>query len=225
MSMTKLSGFRFQQHDNIGNPSAESDKQFLSSCFVDTGALQILGDTSDPRCIAWGRTGTGKTALLQMLAEQQERTRQLDPHDIALSYISNSTVLRFFEATGLSMDPFYRFLWRHLFVVEILRMRFNLDSENTKSNWWDEKLMSLLRKEAHKDAFDYLRSWGTNFIASTEKQVRDVTARVETDLRANSSMSVSDVFSLGVEGASRLSEEKRFEIHQRGQEDRVPRVL
>ena len=33
--------FIFKQYDNIGNPSAEADEQFLLACFVDNGELNI----------------------------------------------------------------------------------------------------------------------------------------------------------------------------------------
>jgi DNA helicase HerA-like ATPase len=75
------------------------------------------------------RTGAGKTFLLKMLLESEERAILLDPHDLALSYISNSTIIRFFESLNIRMDQFYKLLWKHVFVVELLKCHFNQDSE------------------------------------------------------------------------------------------------
>ncbi len=76
--------FRFRRHDTIGNPSAESDEQFLSACFVDTGALAILRDCADQRGIVLGRTGVGKTALLTTLTAREDHVVAINPHDLAL---------------------------------------------------------------------------------------------------------------------------------------------
>lgn len=218
MVMAKIAGFKFRRYDTIGDPSAESDERFLLTCFIDTGALSILSALDDPRGIALGRTGAGKTALVKRLASKQARVKELDPHDIALGYISNSSVLRFFEGAGVNLDPFYRFLWRHLLVVETIKMRFELTNEEQKPGWWDSAIMNVLRKRAHKEAFEYLGSWGTNFIENTGRQVRDVTLRIENNLQASAGMDIADVLKLGAEGAKTLSEEQRYSVRQRGQD-------
>ena len=59
--MGKSSGsFRFSKNDTIGAPAAEDDHEYLQTCFVDTGDLSLLADTSDRRILLLGRTGTGK---------------------------------------------------------------------------------------------------------------------------------------------------------------------
>ncbi len=78
--------------------------------------------------------------------------------------------------------------------------------------------MRSLRRPSHRESFEYLRSWGTNFVKNTEEQIKDVTVRVEHDLKAGASLGISDVLNLGAEGVRTLSEEKRFDVHRRGQE-------
>ena len=216
--MPKASRFKFRKYDTIGNVAAESDDRFLATCFVDTGATALLTDCRDQRGIVLGRTGTGKTALLKHIQATQEQTVEINPHDIALSYISNSPVFRFFETAGLNIDEIYRFLWRHVLVVEVLKMRFNLDSESQRPGWWDQTVYTLLRKKTHQDAFKYLNTMGSDFVATTDKQIKDVTIKIERDLTARAGVQFHDILQLGAEGARRLTEEQRYEVRQIGQE-------
>ena len=71
--------FRFRQHDNIGVADAEQDHAFLRQCFIDTGEVAILSDSHDPRGIALGRTGAGKTALLRHFSETVEKVIEVKP--------------------------------------------------------------------------------------------------------------------------------------------------
>lgn len=56
--------FKFRRHGTIGAAAAEEDERFLTACFINTGDLDTLLDCENPRRIILGRTGTGKTALL-----------------------------------------------------------------------------------------------------------------------------------------------------------------
>lgn len=216
--MTNTSQFRFKKLDTVGNPSAESDTHFLHPCFLDNGELSILRNCSDERGIVVGRTGAGKTALLKILSESEERATSLDPHNLALSYISNSTVIRFFESLAIKMDPFYKLLWKHVFLVEILKSHFKLDSEEDRIKILDSIYYTILRKKSHKDAFQYLNTWGSTFWETTEERIKEITRKVETDLKASIDANILDFMKLGAEGTRQLSEEQRREITQHGQE-------
>jgi ABC-type cobalamin/Fe3+-siderophores transport system ATPase subunit len=213
-----VSTFRFKKLDTIGNPSAESDAAFLHPCFVDNGELDYLRDSFNEQGIVVGRTGAGKTALLKTLVEREERVIELDPHNLACGYISNSTVIKFFEALNIKMDLFYKLLWKHVFVVEILKKKFDLHSEEDRLNFFDNTVYTLLRKKAHKEAFSYLNTWGTTFWETTEDRIKEITRKVETDLKATTDVQIQDFIKLGIEGTQQLTEEQRREITQRGQE-------
>ena len=208
----------FRRFDSIGDPSAELDGNYLLSCFVDTGATDIILDTEDPRSIVLGRTGAGKTALLRHISHDRNRLKQLDPHEIALQHISNSPVLRFFESAGLNVDPFYRLLWRHLFTVETLRLRFDISDGEQGVSIWDE-LVSLLRgRTAELDAFRYLRDHGGDFLEVAERRMQDVTDKMESSLKGSVNIKILDLVNLGAEGARTMSQENRYEVVQRGQQ-------
>lgn len=216
--MPPASLFRFQKYDTIGSLDAESDDRYLSKCFVNTGAIDILCNCGDERAIALGRTGAGKTALLKILGDNQEKIVALDPHNIALSYLSASTVLQFLEGLQVDLSPFYRFLWRHVLVVEILKLRFQLRTEEQQASMVDELYYTILRKQAHKEAFEYLRTWGTKFVESTEQLIHDSTKKLESDYRSSVGVNASEFMKLGIEGGERLTAEERTEFRQRAQE-------
>src|SRR5439155_5384911 len=125
--MAKPEKYRLKRLDNVGAADAADDKLFLDKCFVDTGDLDALLDCSDPRRIVLGRTGSGKSALLIRLSETKERVIEVKPESLALAYISNSTILKFFSELGVKLDIFFCLLWRHVFTVEILKHHFHID--------------------------------------------------------------------------------------------------
>ena len=83
--MPKPGKFRFRKLDTIGAAAAEEDTAFLEKCFVDTGDLRQLHDSTNPRRIVVGRTGSGKTALLIRLMETEGRAIEVRPESLALS--------------------------------------------------------------------------------------------------------------------------------------------
>ncbi|WP_446012118.1 hypothetical protein [Candidatus Electrothrix sp.] len=91
------SKFKFNKYVNIGAESAEDDKEYLSSCYIDTGMLDVLKNTNHPGRIVAGRTGTGKTALLIKLEESKENVVWIEPDELSLQYISNSTIINYLE--------------------------------------------------------------------------------------------------------------------------------
>src|SRR6266705_539862 len=136
MATLNRSQFKFRKHDVIGTEDAEAD-EFLSECFVDTGDLSVLRDTNDPRRIILGRTGAGKTALIRLLSESEQHVICIDPQELALQYLANSTVIRHLEGLGVSLDIFYRLLWRHVFAVELIRLKYNLHNEADQRGFLD----------------------------------------------------------------------------------------
>jgi hypothetical protein len=217
--LTTAATYVVRKTDTIGNPAAESDSAYLIKCFVNNESdLDHLRNCRDQRGIVVGRTGAGKTALLQMLSHYEQRVIALNPHDLALGYISNSPVLRFFESLGIKMDVFYRALWRHVLVVEILKKYFDLTTDQDRANPWDVLRYRVFRKRAHLDALAYLRKRGSEFWNTTEELIKEITVTAESELRASVDVSLQHFIALGGAGTHRLSTEQRDVLHQLGQE-------
>jgi len=214
--MAKPDRFRFRKLDNIGAAAAEEDKRFLQGCFVDTGDLEILSDCSDPRRLILGRTGTGKTALLVKLNETQERVIEIKPESLALSYISNSTILSFFADLGVNLNIFYKLLWRHVLTVELLKHHFKIYNEESKKTFI-ARITSLFKDDKHRKAIEYLEKWGREFWQETEYRIQEVTEKLESDLKASVRAGVPKV-SFDIGAAQKLTEEQKQKVIHRAQD-------
>lgn len=213
--MAKLDKFRFRRLDNIGVADAQEDMKFLQNCFVDTGDLEALRDCKDSKRLVLGRTGSGKTALLIMLAGYEENVIEIKPESLALAYISNSTILSYFAEIGVKLDIFFKLLWRHVFTVEILKNHFQIVDEQAKISFL-KKIKSKLKGDKHKKAIEYLEKWGKNFWLETEYRIKEVTNKLEKDLK-NAVESKIPIFSYKLEDAKKLTEEQKIEVIEKAQ--------
>lgn len=215
--MTNATGmdFRFRRNDTIGTADAESDDKYISDCFVETGDLSALQDFSNPKRIIVGRTGSGKSALIRKLKEVEENVIELPPQNLSLAYIANSDVLNFFEAAGVSLDLFYQLLWKHVLAVELLKNKYKINNEEQKKSFLSNLFASIKRDRSKEQAVAYLREWGEKFWDETEYRVKELTTKVETDLKASLSPSMAGL-KLDFTGGKKLTEEQRQEVVQHG---------
>jgi len=213
--MAKEKKYRFRRVDNIGAADAEEDKKFLENCFIDTGDLAVLRDCSDPKRIVVGRTGSGKTALLQKLVTIEERVIEIKPESLALSYISNSNILQFFSELGVKLDIFFRLLWRHVFTVEILKYHFKIKTEQDKRTFL-QKIYDKFTDKKNREALKYLEKWGKSFWEETEYRIKELTTQLESDLKSSVESKIPALsFEAGAGG--KLSKKQKEEIVHRAQ--------
>ena len=225
ISKHKETAFTFRRHDLVGTAGAEEDEEFLRNCFVDTGDLAIVREPSDKRVVILGRTGSGKSALLLALEDRENNVLSLLPENLALSYISNSTILKFFDSLGVNLDPFFKLLWRHVLTVEILTRHF-ADKPTFRRRDLVDRLKALfpgmsLREKKAKEAISYLTEWGETFWQETEYRVKEITERVENSLNAATQATIglpAGGLSIGSGYADQLTHEKKAELIARGQE-------
>ncbi len=225
--MTKRpSTFKFRRTDRIGAAGAEEDDEFLASCFVDTGDLELLADLTDNRFVILGRTGTGKTALIrQLYRKRTDYVIDVRPQNLALTYIANSTILNFFTSIGVNLDPFFTLLWRHVFTVEILNRHFqqHISSDSKNLLDWLRGLFTGTSKREREmtQAVKYLEEWGRTFWQETEFRVKEITQKVETELSDQISASLGSQFpsiSGTMQAIDKLSSSERAELLSRGQD-------
>jgi hypothetical protein len=220
----------FSKYANIGAADAMEDSYYLERSFVDNGALEILSDLTRPECIIVGRTGSGKTALLERLKEIESDVIEIVPENLALAYISNNEVLAFFRQVGVDLGLFYRLLWRHVFTVELLKRRYNIVNESTRDNFLVQIQDFFKGRRSRKDALEYLQEWGGSFWQETEYRIKEITKKLEQDLgsaaEAAFKLSMPPVNAnagLNTQQATKLTEETKAEVRKKGQ-DVVNRV-
>jgi len=213
--MSKADKFIFRKTDTIGAADAEEDRVFLEKCFIDTGCVDVLRDCSDHRRIIIGRTGAGKTALLERLNAVEDRVIIINPESLSLAYITNSTILNFVSQLGVKLDIFFRLLWRHVFTVEIIKHYFNIQTEKDKRGFLS-KIQDRFRDKKHQKALEYLDEWGEKFWEKTEYRIKEVTTKLEQGLEGAIGQQVP--FSiLQAKGKIDLTEEQKRDVIQRAQ--------
>jgi hypothetical protein len=214
--ITKVGVNRFRKHDKIGKADAEEDSEFLSECFIDTGDMAVLSNCGDTRRILIGRTGVGKTALLQRLEEHGHAIR-IQPENLAFEHISNSDILRFVAQLGVNLDTFFKLLWRHVLAVELIKRHFGVVDRAAKSSLFS-RIKGFFTGSGTKDAeaLEYLELWGDSFWQDTDYRLKEVTTKLEEDIKA--SVGVSNLpIQFSAEGAKKLSAEERHDVIQRTQ--------
>ena len=214
---------RLTRYLSIGAADAIQDKMYLESCFLDNGSAGILTDMDDPKCIALGRTGAGKTALLEIIDSGHERTIKLDPSALAISYLTNNEIIKFFSDAGVKMDLFYRLLWRHVLVIEIIKSHFKIINEQTRESFFKRMWDNVTIGRSKKEALDYVLQWGRSFWESTDYRVKEVTQNFENDLKSAFDLSLKEKntdsnISISHSRGKKLSTEEKAEVVRIGQE-------
>lgn len=203
--------FVFKKHMSVGEADAENDKQFLEECFVDIGDYEILEDTTTSQSIVLGRTGIGKSALLEQLEKNNERVIRIEPEELALRHISNSTILNFFEDLGVNLDIFYSLLWQHTLAVELIKNKYNIDSVQAKTNFMATITALLSGNQKKQQALQYIEEWGDKFWVDTETRIKEFTDKLEGSLKSSITSNVPGV-KLNGEAGMVLSEEQKSEV-------------
>ncbi len=200
---------------SVGAPDAEADRDLLASCFIDNGALDLIRDPKSHASIVVGRTGQGKSALLLRIDEIEQNSIEIRPLELAFRFVENSTVIRFFEDAGVNLNLFYRLLWRHVLVTELIRKRFNLHDQGALDRWIDSISIKLNKDSVKARAIAYLRKWGENFWQETEVRLAEVTQKIESELSASLEGS-SALAKLKAGANEKLTESERMEVQTRG---------
>ncbi|WP_163391837.1 P-loop ATPase, Sll1717 family [Enterovibrio norvegicus] len=211
MVQVAKSDFVFRKHMSIGEVDAENDTRFLRDCFVDTGDFEVLEDTSCSQCIVLGRTGAGKSALLARLEECNEKVIKIEPDELALKHISNSTILSFFEELGVNLDIFYSLLWQHTLAVELIKNKYNIDTPSAKTNFFDSISSIISGNRKKQQALKYIEEWGDKFWLDTETRIKEFTDKLENSLTSSVGAGVPGI-KFNTSGKAQLSEEQISEV-------------
>lgn len=195
----------------IGNLDAEGDTELLSTCFVDNGQYASLVDVSSPASIVVGRTGAGKSAMLQHISQQTEHSIILDPHSISVQFIENSNIIQFFNDLGVRLDSFYRMLWRHILIVELLKLRYELKSKSASNGVVTRLMEAASRDDTKKRAIAYFNEWGDKFWLETSEQLQQITEKLTKELRSELGAKYSGI-EVSLSGARVLEGETKREI-------------
>lgn len=201
-------------YTSIGNAAAEDDEVFLFENFVRHDSYEVATDFDDPRFLLVGRTGAGKTAVLKHIEKYNERVINIEPKELSLKYISNSTIMQFLTALGVKLDLFYDLIWRHVIATELIKAHFGLDDQASTGNFLADLVGGLSSKR--KKAIEYLTSFGDEFWTDVDARVTQVTKTFEQTLELTAGVK-AEVVDAGLKSLSKLTNEEQSEIRRRSQ--------
>jgi hypothetical protein len=137
----------------IGANAAEMDEEFLLKCFVRYPAVEMCTNVASRGMVLDGRTGSGKTAILKYVHSNAEHSIEIDPSEMAMSYVSNSDALNFLHAIGADLDLLFQALWKHVLCIEFIRLKFSVTNEmNCRRNGEGDRQHPLSRWGGRREA-------------------------------------------------------------------------
>lgn len=211
---------------DLGGQQAEADP-LLEAAFYPTSQFKALCSTEDPRCFLIGRTGSGKSALLQQLQSEHEgHVIRIAPEDLALTYVADLQSVRWLDQQGVHLDPLFIALWKHVLLIEIIRHRYDVDSLETKQNFM-ASLSERIRKDRSKvEALRYLDDFQDKFWCEADERVREIADKFESQVRAEAGVRAGVSLTAGT--SLNASTEERREVVGRYQrivnETQLPRL-
>lgn len=194
-----LPKFKFQKHVDIGAPDAETD-DILMDAFVENDVLKSLLSTNNQKSIIIGRTGSGKSAILKYIENTQDKVYRIKPEAMSLRYLSNSTILNYFNSLDVNLTFFYKVLWKHVFIVELLKLYFG-ENSSRKQNFFDtitDKIKTKFGKTnpRKEKAIGYLKNWSNDFWASTEHRIKELEKMIQSKFTTETGIKVFDFLDL-----------------------------
>lgn len=166
---------RLQSGFTVGGEQAEADP-LLEEAFVESSDYRVIASKDDPRCFVVGRTGSGKSAALQILEERHhEHVIRINPEDLSLPYITDLQVIRYLNSLGVNLDLLWIALWKHVLLVEIIRHRYRVNNPAAKQQFLQNLRQKLIRDPGKQTALEYLDEFEGRFWCETDERVREIT--------------------------------------------------
>lgn len=196
---------------SIGTNAAEFDDDFLLPCFVHYPPVDLCINVQSRGMVVDGRTGAGKTAILRYISSRVTNSATIDPTEMAMSYVTNSDVLRFLQAIGADLDLTFQVLWKHVLCIEFIRLRFSVENEHTSKSVFDRIFDRFSRDDRKKRSISYLKTWEGRFWITMDQNIKELTEKVENAVKAELGVEI-EKFKAGGQYEKRLSLDKKSEF-------------
>ncbi|MFJ9558024.1 P-loop ATPase, Sll1717 family [Nocardiopsis sp. NPDC101807] len=214
---------RIRSDFNLGGEQAEADDFFLENAFYYSGDYAAVSSKNDSRCFIVARTGGGKSAILKQLErENPDHVVRITPEDLSLPYITDLEVMKHLEALNVNLDPLFIALWKHVFLVELIRHRYKIDSPGAKIRFLDIIRDKIKRDAGKQSALDYLEEFEGRFWCEADERVREITQSFSKKINLEANAGLSDPVEISASGGT-ASEEGRTVTSQ--QVDRYQRIV
>lgn len=124
-----MANYVFKSSDQIGSLDAETDT-FLDECFLKSTVYETLKkftkDIDFTKRIIVGRTGSGKTALLKQLSQDQvvKQHAVIEAESTVFEHINNNVFISQLLESNIDLRVFYKSLWIHVLIVKVIELTF-----------------------------------------------------------------------------------------------------
>jgi hypothetical protein len=217
--------YKFKKLANIGTSAAEDDNIYLTDCFCDNGYLEILQNIEDRRYILVGRTGVGKTALMQKLKENYDHCIFIDANLSGFCYSERTTILDEMAKNGINLAPNLKYLWMHIFMVRVIQEIVPSNKKNTLIEWIKDKFAAPNATKAA--ALDYIEKHKSEFWMETSQITKKVSEdftnefekSISTDMDVRGQIGIvssSAQLSGSISSSKSVSSSSQYEIQKKG---------
>lgn len=190
---------RLRSDFTLGGEHAEADL-LLEQGFYESAYYQAISSRQDSRAFIIGRTGSGKSALLQHLeTELPEHVIRINPENLSLPYIINLGAVQYLSTIGINLDPLFSALWKHVLLVEIIRHRYKINSPAAKQTFLESLIEKIKNNPSKRLALGYFHDFEGKFWCEADERIKDIITKFEEQIdgEAQASMGVAHLASLG----------------------------
>ena len=102
-----------------------------------------------------------------------------------MQYLQNS-VLRTVAGWGVNLEIFYKYLWRHICILELIRMRYGDSTELPSALSGLLGFLDPLIKESQRTrdiSRSYLQTYGDSYWIKADTRVKAITSEIENKFK------------------------------------------
>lgn len=198
---------------SIGALAAEDDDEFLYECFIDNETLSKAMDLDDKTMILIGRTGSGKTAILNYISKHNDKFIYIDPSDMSMSYVSNSDAIRFLEKFNANINLLFQILWKHVLCLEFIKVKFNVNDE-VGFQKFVRKIIDYIIDPRKQKAIDYIKNWQDKFLMTVDENIKEIVNSTESKLSSEVGLEINQ-FKADYNYEKTITAERKSEIEYR----------
>lgn len=160
---------KFKLKDGIGAVAAENDSLLIGS-FIDNGYFDEISKIDSNKFILLGRTGSGKSAILEYLKNQydEKMIREINIDELNLKYLrDNNSLYKIRNSNNGNYEAFYKLLWKHIFILEICQFIQN----NYSDNWIQSIFERRDKTRARELTKEYFNKYKDSILKPTELNI------------------------------------------------------
>ena len=140
-------------HQEFFQTTSAEREDDLTDYYVDNEFFQRAISDDSKKAFFIGRTGVGKTAILQKVKKESgKKIISISPEDFAFKIMERSTLLKQLTNFGINLDLFYKTMWKYIFITEILKEIYG----DQKKSWFAEKIQKYNKDRTAFRAYKFL---------------------------------------------------------------------